>query len=90
MGIEKFFNENPEFKSKVVVHHAVDQQVLKKYSGLFTQNELDNLKNWCVIPKDMNNTLHLSKIRKTWHKFYKKYPNATKQNIKDFAKVLGD
>lgn len=35
MGIEKFFNENPEFKSKVVVHHAVDQQVLKKYSGSF-------------------------------------------------------
>lgn len=80
MGIEKFFNENPEFKSKVVVHHAVDQQVLKKYSGSFTQNELDNLKNWCVIPKDMNNTLHLSKIRKRWHKFYEKYPDATKQN----------
>ena len=37
MSIEIFLNENLELKSKVVVHHAVDQQVLKKYSGLFTK-----------------------------------------------------
>ena len=85
---ENFFGENPSLKGDVVVHHAVDQQVLIKYPGLFTKAELDKIENLRGIPKDVNNTLHLSTIRIAWNRFYKQYPNATKQEIQDFADVI--
>ncbi|NTD97586.1 hypothetical protein G6M26_08795 [Agrobacterium tumefaciens] len=87
---KNFFEENPSLKGEVVVHHAIEQQILKKYPGLFTKDELDKLNNLRGIPKDVNNTLHLSTIRKAWNRFYKQYPNATKQEIQDFADVVDD
>jgi len=40
-----FFNAFPKLKGKVVVHHAVEQQILKKYPGLFTKTEMHALDN---------------------------------------------
>ncbi|TWH20742.1 hypothetical protein JD82_02589 [Prauserella rugosa] len=37
------------------------------------------------IPKDENATLHLSEIRKEWNRFYKHNPNASTENLLDFA-----
>ena len=83
-----FFKEYPHLKGKVVVHHAVEQQMLKKYPKLFTKVEIHSLDNLRGIPKELNNTLHLSKIRMYWDNFYSKFPNSTKQQILDYAKFI--
>jgi len=87
-----FFDAFPALKGKVVVHHAVEQQVWKKWPGLFDdafKNSLDNLRG---IPKTINSDLHLSKIRIEWNKFYKKFDNAniipTKEQVLEYAKAI--
>lgn len=86
--VRTFFKAFPELEGKVVIHHAVEQQVLKKYPELFTKAEIHTLENLRGIPKELNNTLHLSKIRKYWDEFYRTFPNPTKQQIQDFAKFI--
>jgi hypothetical protein len=87
-----FFKAFPWLKGKVVVHHAIEQQVLKRYPGLFTKADIHALDNLRGIPKELNNTLHLSEIRKEWNKFYKKFDDAdlipTKKQLEDYAKAI--
>ena len=87
-----FFKAFPWLKGKVVVHHAVEQQVLKKWPGLFDKEFMHSLDNLRGIPNNLNNTLHLSSIRKEWNKFYKKFDDAglipTKQQVLDYANAV--
>ena len=83
-----FFDAFPFLKGKVVVHHAIEQQILKKFPGLFTKSEIHALDNLRGIPKELNNTLHLSEIRIYWNEFYRTFPNATKKQIQDYAKFI--
>lgn len=87
-----FFKANPLLKGKVVVHHAVEQQVLKKWPGLFDKEFMHSLDNLRGIPKSVNNTLHLSTIRKEWNKFYKKFDDAgiipTKEQVLNYANAI--
>ena len=76
-----FFDEYPELEGSVVVHHAIEQQVLKKYPELFSLEEIHALENLRGIPKEINSDLHLSKIRKDWNRFYRNHPNPTKEEI---------
>ncbi|MCD0442250.1 hypothetical protein LO763_01245 [Glycomyces sp. A-F 0318] len=81
-----FFGKHPHLKGKVVVHHAVEQQIMKRYPGRFTASELHSLQNLRGIPKgQVNSRVHLSEIRKEWNQFYKDHPNATRQQILDHA-----
>lgn len=82
-----FFEENPNLEGKVIVHHAVEQQVLNKpqTKGLFTYEEIHSINNLRGIPKERNADLHLSSIRKEWNRFYKEIPTPTKQEILDKA-----
>ena len=66
-----FFAANAGLEGKVVVHHAIEQQVLKRFPGLFTEAELNSLSNLRGIPKEINSEVHLSAIRKEWNNFYK-------------------
>ena len=81
--VEFSFDEYPDLKGKVVVHHGVEQQVLRKpqTKGLFTESEMHSLENLRGIPKEINSDLHLSKIRKEWNRFYKEFPNPTKEQL---------
>lgn len=79
-----FFDQYPELKGNVVVHHAVEQQVLKKYPNLFTEAEIHDIENLRGIPKEINNEVHLSSIRKDWNEFYKSHPNPTKKEVIDY------
>jgi hypothetical protein len=85
---ETFFAAHPAMRDKVVVHHGVEQQVLEKYPGLFTEAEIHSLTNLRGIPSSINSELHLSKIRLAWNRFYKSHPTATKQDVLDFAAEL--
>ncbi len=82
---ETFFEAYPETRSKVIVHHAVEQQVQKRYPNLVSDSELHSLENLRGIPKEKNSDLHLSKIRKEWNRFYKTNPTPTKQQLLDKA-----
>lgn len=72
-----FFQGHPElvgFEDQIVVHHAIEQQVLEEYPGLFTAGELNDLRNLRGIPKDIDDTFHKGDLRKDWDSFYRKYP----------------
>lgn len=88
------FKAFPWLKGKVVVHYAVEQQVWKKWPGLFDDAYKHSLENLRGIPKELNNTLHLSDIRKEWNKFYKKFDSngivPTKEQVLDYAKKIDD
>ena len=85
---ETFFAAYPKLRGQVVVHHAIEQQVLRRYPGLFTEAEIHALRNLRGIPKNMNPDLHLSQIRKAWNEFYRANANPTKQQVQDFAQKL--
>lgn len=85
-----FFAANPAQEGKVVVHHAIEQQVLSVYPGLITESELHSIENLRGIPKGINGEYHLSNIRREWNAFYNQYPNATKQQLLDKATEIDD
>ncbi len=85
-----FFKAHPKLKGKVVVHHAVEQQVAKRYPGLFTKAEINSLENLRGIPLDRNNELHLSIIRRLWNRFYKNNPNPTRDDLLRQATKIDD
>jgi len=88
---ETFFAQNPAARGKVVVHHAVERGIEKKYPGLFTQDELHSIENLRGIPKGaVNSNIHLSKIRLAWNDFYNSHPNPTKQEVLDYATKVDD
>ena len=80
-----FFDKNPDLKGDVVVHHAVEQQSLKRYPDAVSKEELHSLENLRGIPKEVNSDIHLSKIRKEWNKFYRENPSPTKEQLLEKA-----
>jgi hypothetical protein len=88
--VKTFTEAHPETKGKVVVHHAVEQQALKRYPGLVSNAEMHSLENLRGIPKSLNNDLHLSQIRKGWNQFYRNNPNPTRQQLLDHATKIDD
>ncbi|MFJ9181106.1 DUF6531 domain-containing protein [Streptomyces sp. NPDC102360] len=83
---DTFFNANPAQKGKpMVIHHAIEQQVLNKYPNVFRRDEINSLENLRGIPQAVNGRVHLSGIRKEWDSFYKSNPNATRQDFLDKA-----
>jgi RHS repeat-associated protein len=85
-----FFDEFPDLKGKVTVHHSVEQQTLIRYPEMFTEAEIHSLENLRGIPTKMNPDLHLSKIRKEWNKFYKQNPTPTKEQILEKAAEIDE
>ncbi|WP_344870780.1 hypothetical protein [Allokutzneria multivorans] len=90
-----FTDAHPETAGKVVVHHAVEQQVLKYFPGVVQTEEMHSLENLRGIPKGpTNNLVHLSAIRKAWNRFYKPFRDSntvpSKQQLLDFATMIDD
>ena len=73
-----------------MVHHAIEQQIVNKYPGLFTEAELHELGNLRGIPNELNNDIHLSKIRKQWNAFYRTHPTATREQVLQKVKDIDD
>jgi len=80
-----FFEANPSLDGTVVVHHAVEQQVLNRYPGVVNESEMHSLENLRGIPKEINSDVHLSAIRKEWNQFYRNTQNPTQQQLLDKA-----
>lgn len=82
-----FLARNPQLEGLVVVHHAIEQQVLTRYPGLLSEAEIHSLENLRGIPKNLDSTLHKSFIAKEWNRFYENNPASTmtKQKLLDKA-----
>ncbi|MDR7313714.1 hypothetical protein J2S40_004772 [Nocardioides luteus] len=94
------FDEHyPEYhETEKVIHHAVEQSVLRKYPGVVSEEEMHSIDNLRGIPKEVNSDVHLRQIRKHWNRFYKDFARRgatpTQQDLLDFAtkidQELGD
>ncbi len=74
------------YESLVWIHHAIPQDVLKKYQGIFKEEEIHSYRNLRGIPKGwINGSIHLSALQSEWMNFFKRHPTATRQQIE--AKV---
>lgn len=76
-----FFDAYPHLEGKVIVHHAIEQQILKRYPNLFSLEEIHALENLRGIPKEINNDIHLSQIRRDWNSFYRNNPDPTREEV---------
>ncbi|GAA3989195.1 hypothetical protein GCM10022247_04640 [Allokutzneria multivorans] len=90
-----FFDAHPDTEGKVVVHHAVEQQVLRIFPGVVQTEEVHSLENLRGVPKGLiNNRVHLSAIRIAWNDFYKPFRKnrtlPTKRQLLDFATMIDD
>jgi hypothetical protein len=85
-----FFDANPETSGEVVVHHAVEQQAIRRYpDAQITPNEMHSLENLRGVPKgEVNSRVHLSELRKEWNRFYRDNPAPAKQDLLKFATQL--
>ena len=82
-----FFAVYPDLKSQVIVHHAIEQQVLKLFPGLFTETEIHDIANLRGIPKFDNPDVHLSLLRKEWNKFYSELNGRIPSKAEVYLKV---
>lgn len=85
-----YFDTYPGLEGKVVVHHAVEQQALKRYGGEVSAREMHSLENLRGIPKTDNPKLHLKEIRREWDAFYREHPNATREQLLEHATRIDD
>lgn len=84
-----FFAAHPELRGKVIVHHAIEQKVLKRYPGVMTASEIHNLANLRGIPTGLNSKVHLSRIRNEWNAFYREHrTSVTKEQLINKAKEI--
>jgi hypothetical protein len=67
--IDLFYKQ--ELSEANVIHHAIEQQVQKRFPGLFSVAEIHGAENLRTILKGaFNSEVHLSKIRILWNDFY--------------------
>lgn len=75
-----FFGRNANLNAgDYVVHHSVEQQVLEKYPGLFTEQETNSIENIRGIRGEFDTNLHQKVIKSEWMDFYRSHPTATRQ-----------
>jgi RHS repeat-associated protein len=78
-----FFKANPHLAgADLVIHHAVEQQVLDRYPGVLTEAEMHDSSNLIGVPADINGDIHLSMVRKEWDEFYATHPTVTPAELR--------
>ncbi|MCC2321357.1 hypothetical protein [Cellulomonas xiejunii] len=90
-----FERANPAVPMKdLVIHHAVEQQVMTRYPGLFHKYELHSMENLRGIPQQLNRDLHLVQVRAAWDDFYDAFAaagrNPSRQEVFDHATRVDD
>ncbi|MET3577662.1 hypothetical protein ABID19_000677 [Mesorhizobium robiniae] len=83
-----FLDAHPNLEGAVVVHHAAERQVLKRYPGLVTEEEMHSLQNLRGIPKELDDLLHKVVFRFEWDEFYRLNPSTNRQQMIDYASYI--
>lgn len=104
-GIADYFNAHPNEKQKFIAFYRIPIDVLNRYPGLFTEDELQNDDNVGLIQSIPESVTKVNKIQPAlsgtglrelevvyqseWPRFYLEHPSPTKQQILDFRAKLG-
>lgn len=80
-----FFDAHPWVPTTSWVHHAVERRALIRYPGVVTEEMIHSLENLRGIPIEVNNDIHLTRIKAEWDDFYATHPIATVQDLLDKA-----
>jgi hypothetical protein len=84
-----FSDANPKINmSDYVIHHSVEQDVLNRYPGLFTVEEMHSIENLRGIRNEFDINLHKKVFRYEWDEFYKAHKTATRQQVLEYATEL--
>lgn len=94
---ENFAERYPDAADTNWVHHAVEQDVLRRYDpddlGI-DESMMHSPENLRGIPRDVNGPVHLSAIRRMWNQFYDHYErldrDPTRQELLDYATLIDD
>jgi hypothetical protein len=95
-GINRFFTDHPnDTKDQTLTYYKIPLDVLKRFPGLFSEQELLDTSNIGTITNESTNRVGQSALEKLvnvysgiWIPFFVKHPNATKQEIFDIASKL--
>lgn len=94
-GISKYFTQHPEYKRNYVAFYRIPLTVLKRYPGIFTEEELFDESNIGLIEAiDLRNPELPSWVtdrlrflyQGNWVPFFLSHPSATKKEIIEFRK----
>jgi hypothetical protein len=67
------------------VHHRIPQDVITRHPDWFSHKEIHDASNLVGIP---DSTGAHKLINREWTKFWPCHPNATKQDVLDFANAI--
>lgn len=79
-----FLDANPNLQGEVVVHHAAERQVWRRFPSIVAVDEEHSLQNLRGIPKGLDNLLHKVIFRFEWDEFYESHPQPTRQQVLDY------
>ncbi len=90
---DAFFNAHPgliPIADKIFVHHSLPQDLLTKYPGLFSANEVNGVEGLRGIHKSTNAVLHSGKINKDWFRFFKAHRSSdlTRERVLDMRGLI--
>lgn len=94
-GIEKYFGSHPDQKERHIAFYRIPLDALKRYPGLFAENELLADGNIGIMKATVNSGLSVSEVERlrtiylgTWEPFFIAHPSATKQQILEIRDKL--
>jgi hypothetical protein len=85
---QTFFSSTPAAHPRSIVHHSIEQQVLKHYPKVVTTSQLHSLENLRGILRKFNRSIHLNEIRKDWDRFYRTHISASPLQLLNYARLL--
>ena len=83
-----FLDANPNLEGKVIVHHAAERQVWRRFPGIVAKYEEHSLQNLRGIPAGLDTLLHKVIFRFEWDKFYASHPQPTRQQVLDYVTYI--
>ena len=75
---DRFYKQYPNAPKGDPIHHRIPQKA--RDLGLFTSAEVDSVDNLRAVPFDTH-----TQITTEWGQFWRQNPNATRQDVLDFA-----
>ena len=85
--------DNPELRpiEGFQVHHSIEQQVLNRYPGVFSADEvLRNQTTFRGIPNSVAGDIHQSKLRKEWDAVYDRINETINNNLNMSDEEIAD
>lgn len=83
-----FLDANPNLQGEVIVHHAAERQIWRRFPSIVAADEEHSLQNLRGIPKELDSLLHKVIFRQEWDEFYESHPQPTRQQVLDYVTYI--